>query len=280
MATPMNEDLSIDYHSLKELINLTIDGGVDYLVVLGTTGESPTIEWNEKLEVLSFVEKINANRVPIVFGLGGNNTKALINQSRELNSFEIDAFLSVSPYYSKPSQKGIRRHYEMLADESPRPIILYNVPSRTASNVAAKTTLALTKHDNIIGMKEASGDKEQCLEILLNKPEDFLLLSGDDQSTYELIRNGAEGVISVAANILPQEFTFMVNSTLQGNLDAGKKVNKSLERAYELLSSEGNPVSLKTGLMMDEICKDVVRPPLVEGSIELQNSWENLFIKN
>ncbi len=273
LATPMNEDLSIDYNSLEQLINLTIDGGVNYLVVMGTTGESPTIEWNEKLEVLSFVQNINSGRLPIVFGLGGNNTKGLITQSKELSEFDIDAFLSVSPYYSKPSQKGIQRHYEMLADESPKPIILYNVPHRTASNVSAETTLALSKHENIIGMKEASGDLEQCLEIIFNKPDDFLLLSGEDGGTYELIKNGAEGVISVIANILPEEFTFMVNSTLNSKLDAGKKLNKSLEKAYELLSSEGNPVSLKAGLFVDEICRDTVRPPLIEGSVALQNSW-------
>ncbi len=279
LATPMNEDLSIDYGGLEQLINLTIEGGVNYLVVMGTTGESPTIDWDEKLDVLSFVQDINSRRVPIVFGLGGNNTKALIEQAKVLSTFDIDAFLSVSPYYSKPSQKGIQRHYELLADNSEKPIILYNVPSRTASNVTAETTLELAKHENIIGMKEASGDIEQCLEIVFNKSDDFLLLSGDDGSTYELIKNGAEGVISVIANILPEEFTFMVNSTLNSNLDAGKKLNKSLEKGYELLASEGNPVSLKAGLLVDEICRDTVRPPLIEGSVTLQNSWRDYLRK-
>lgn len=279
LVTPMNEDLSIDYKALEQLINLTIEGGVNYLVVMGSTGESPTIEWNERLDILSFVQKINSGRVPIVFGLGGNNTKKLIAQAAELHNFDVDAFLSVSPYYSKPSQAGIRRHYEMLADATEKPIILYNVPSRTASNVLAETTLELAKHENIIGMKEASGDLDQCLEIIFNKPDDFLLLSGDDGKTYELLKNGAEGVISVIANILPEEFTFMVNSTLNSKLDAGKKLNKSLEKAYELLSSEGNPVSLKSGLLVDDICKDTVRPPLIEGSIALQNSWRDYLRK-
>ncbi len=279
LATPMNEDLSIDYRSLEKLVNLTIDGGVNYLVVMGTTGESPTISWNEKLEALSYIQKVNSGRVPIVFGLGGNNTRELINQSKELTHYEIDAILSVSPYYSRPSQKGIQRHYEMISNEFNAPVILYNVPSRTASNIEAETTLALAEHENIIGMKEASGDLEQCLEIILNKPEDFLLLSGDDGGTCELIKNGAEGVISVIANILPKEFTFMVNAMLDGNLNAGKKLNKSLEKAYELLSSEGNPVSLKAGLFVDELCRDTVRPPLLEASTELKNTWRDYLRK-
>lgn len=279
LATPMNEDLSVDYNSLEKLINHTIDGGVNYLVAMGTTGESPVFSWSEKLDVLSFILEVNAARLPVVFGLGGNNTKELIERGKELSNPGIDAILSVSPYYSRPSQEGIQRHYEMLADAFPKPIILYNVPSRTASNVSAETTLSLSAHENIIGMKEASGDLEQCLAILKDKPKDFLLISGDDGSTYGLTKNGAEGVISVIANILPDEFTYMVNSMLNGDYDQGEKLNRSLEKAYELLSVEGNPVSLKTGLLVDEMCGNTVRPPLIEGTNVLQNAWRTYLSK-
>ncbi|MEP1095519.1 MAG: 4-hydroxy-tetrahydrodipicolinate synthase [Cyclobacteriaceae bacterium] len=273
LATPMNEDLSVDYNSLEKLINHTIDGGVNYLVVMGTTAESPTFSWREKLEVLSFVIEVNSRRLPVVFGLGGNNTIELIKQSADLANSDIDAILSVCPYYSKPSQEGIKRHYQMLADAFPKPIILYNVPSRTASNVEVQTTLELSDHANIIGMKEASGDLNQCQAIIENKSKDFLLISGDDGSTYDLAKKGAEGVISVIANILPDEFTFMVNSVLNGDLEQGAKLNRSLEKAYELLATEGNPVSLKAGLSIDGLCQDTVRPPLIEGSTALQNAW-------
>jgi len=279
LATPMNEDLSVDYNSLEKLINHAIDGGVNYFVVMGTTAESPTFSWNEKLEVLSFVLEINSGRLPVVFGLGGNNTDELIKQSADLIDSDIDAILSVSPYYNKPSQEGIKRHYQMLADAFPKPIILYNVPSRTASNVEAQTTLELSNHANIIGMKEASGNLDQCQTIIENKSKSFLLISGDDGSAYDLVKNGAEGVISVIANILPDEFTFMVNSILNGDLEQGTKLNRSLEKAYELLSTEGNPVSLKAGLAVDGLCQDTVRPPLIEGSKALQNAWRAYLVK-
>lgn len=279
LATPMNKDLSVDYSSLEHLVNQTIEGGVNYLVVMGTTGESATFSWDEKLEVLSFIQNITSGRVPLVFGHGGNNTRELIEKGKDLSDFNIEAILSVSPYYNKPSQPGIIRHYTMLADALPRPIILYNVPARTASNVTAETTLELSKHSNIIGMKEASGDLKQCEEIKKGKPSDFLLLSGDDGLTFELIKKGADGVISVAANILPEEFSFMVNAALNDNLEVASKLNRSLEKAYELLSLEGNPTSLKAGLFVDEVCSDTVRPPLIEGTQVLKNAWMDYLRK-
>lgn len=274
LATPMKEDLSIDYESLEKLVDHVISNGVDYLVVMGTTGESPTCTWDEKKQVLTQVLSLTNNKVPVVFGLGGNNTSELIQKSAELASTDIDAILSVSPFYNRPSQEGIYQHYKLLADASPKPIILYNVPSRTASNVVAYTTLRLAEHQNIIGMKEASGDLTQCDQILENKPADFLLLSGDDQITLELMKKGAEGVISVIANILPTEFTQMVNLAFDDNYNEAHIIDSKLQKAYDLLAKEGNPTSLKAGLSVCGLSQDTVRPPLFQGSDDLHNQWK------
>ncbi|MEQ9404105.1 MAG: 4-hydroxy-tetrahydrodipicolinate synthase [Cyclobacteriaceae bacterium] len=277
LATPLLRDLSIDFESLKKLIEHILSGQVDYLVVQGTTGESPVFSWEEKLNLLRFVLEENKGRVPVVFGLGGNNTLDLIKKSKDLSDFDIAAFLSVSPYYSRPSQDGIIRHYTMLADAFPKPVILYNVPTRTASNVEAETTLRLAEHANIIAMKEASGNLIQCEQILKNKPEGFMLVSGDDQMTLNLIEKGADGVISVVANILPEIFTQMVNAALAGDTKAAGVVNQRLTPVYKLLSEEGNPSSLKTGLSELNICLNTVRPPLFEGSDSLKMKWKELL---
>lgn len=272
LATPLNEDYTIAFDSLEKLLEHTIAGNVDYLVVMGTTAESPVFSWSEKLRVLEFILEKNAGRKPIVFGLGGNYTHDLIEKSKDLKTYPIDAILSVSPYYSRPSQKGLIRHFNLLADAFPKPIILYNVPARTASNVAANTTLALAEHQNIIAMKDASADMEQAKTIVDNKPDNFLLLSGDDPSALDLIKLGASGVISVIANILSQAFTDMINDALKGDAVAKGK-NEALTEAYRLLSLEGNPASLKTGLEVLGICGDTVKPPLMEGSKELKDAW-------
>ena len=277
LATPFRHDLSVDFNSLHKLMDYTVEGRVDYLVVLGTTGESPVCSWKEKLEILSFILKKNNRRLPVVFGLGGNNTFDLIDKSKDLSGFEIDAILSTSPYYNKPSQPGIIRHYQLLADAFPKPIILYNVPSRTASNVSPESTLKLSEHENIIGMKEASGDLDQCKRIIGNKPSDFLLLSGDDQLTCDMIKNGADGVISVVGNILPFLFTQMVNTALKQDFEEAFKLNTNLRKAYELLSKEGNPSSLKSGLKVHGLCENTVRPPLFEGSKELEAEWSQFL---
>lgn len=279
LATPLKSDYSIDFPSLKKLVDHTIDGGVDYLVVQGTTGESPVFSWSEKLEILSFISDYVDGKVPIVFGLGGNNTFDLIEKSKDLKELKLDAILSASPYYSKPSQQGIIRHYAMLADAFPAPIILYNVPARTASNMKASTTLELAKHDNIIAMKEASGDLDQCKTIIDQKPDDFLFLSGDDGLSYEMIKQGAEGVISVIANLLPEAFSEMVNNALKGNYDTSYQQNNALIRAYELSAKEGNPSSLKVGLEVINICNRTVKPPLFDGSDELFREWKKHFSK-
>ncbi|MEM9338983.1 MAG: 4-hydroxy-tetrahydrodipicolinate synthase [Bacteroidota bacterium] len=274
LATPLKKDYSVDFTSLDRLVTHTIEGGVDYLVVMGTTGESPVFSWKEKLAILDFILEKNNGKKPVMFGLGGNHTFDLVDKSRELAQYDIDAILSVSPYYNRPSQKGLVRHFNMLADASPHPILLYNVPPRTGSNVSAKTTLTLAAHENIIGMKEASGDLSQINDILLNRPKDFLVVSGDDQLTLELIENGADGVISVVSNILPLQFSEMVQNCLNGNMTIAREQNQLLQEAYQLLSKEGNPSSLKAGLSVMEICNDTVKPPLFEGSSELKLKWE------
>ncbi len=277
LATPMNKDYSIDYPSLGQLLDHIVVGNADYIVVQGTTGESPVISWSEKLDILQFVLDHLKGSKPVVFGLGGNNTFDLIEKSKDLSSFELTAILSASPYYNKPSQEGIYRHYSMLADAFPHPIILYNVPSRTASNVEAGTTIRLGSHENIIAMKEASGDLKQCKEIADNRPMDLMLLSGDDALAHDIINLGGEGVISVIGNILPRAFTEMVNATLNGATASAITMNEDLKKAYALLSEEGNPSSLKAGLEVIGIGKRTVKPPLFDASDELVAKWKAYF---
>ena len=279
LATPLSNDYTIDYQSLGKLLDHIVDGNGDYIVVQGTTGESPVFSWEEKLNILKFVIKHLDGKKPVVFGLGGNNTFDLIEKSKALKDIDLAAILSVSPYYSKPSQEGILRHYQMLADAFPHPIILYNVPARTASNVEAQTTIELSKHENIIAMKEASGDLQQCKEIAEKRAERFMLLSGDDALAHEIIQLGGEGVISVIGNIMSLKFTSMVNASLAGEADKALQLNKELRVAYDLLSEEGNPSSLKAGLEAIGIGKRTVKPPLFDASDTLVSKWKKYFEK-
>lgn len=277
LATPLNNDYTIDYQSLEKLLDHIVTGGADYIVVQGTTGESPVFSWPEKLKILQFVIDHLQGSKPIVFGHGGNNTFDLIEKSKDLKAFDLAAILSASPYYNKPSQEGIIRHYQMLGDAFPHPIILYNVPSRTASNMKASTTLELAKHANIIAMKEASGDLDQCREIAESRPSDFMLLSGDDGLAYDIIKMGGEGVISVIGNLMPKAFTEMVNMALNKDFESAKVKNEALKKAYTMLSEEGNPSSLKAGLEALGICKRTVKPPLLNASDALVQKWNAYF---
>ncbi|GAB4239327.1 MAG: 4-hydroxy-tetrahydrodipicolinate synthase [Ekhidna sp.] len=279
LATPLKENYSVDYPALERLIDHVTNGGVDYLVVQGTTGESPVFSWNEKLEILQFILDRNKGKLPVVFGLGGNNTFDMIEKSRDLKGIPIDAILSASPYYNKPSQEGIYRHYSLLADAFPHPIVLYNVPARTASNMEADTTLKLAEHPNIIAMKEASGDLAQCNEIQKGRPEDFTLLSGDDALTLEMIKNGADGVISVVANLVTSDFCEMVRSALDHDFANAETMNTSLQEVYDLAMEEGNPSSIKAGLEAAGICERTVKPPLFDASDDLVKRWK-LYLKN
>ncbi len=273
LVTPLHGDGAIDFVSLKKLLVHT-EKGVDYFVVMGTTGESATMTKDEKKEVLQFVIKNNPKKLLIVFGMGGNNTASVVEEIEATDFRGVSAILSVSPYYSRPSQEGVRQHFKKIADTSPVPVILYNVPGRTSSNLTAETTLKLAQHKNIIGIKEASGNLEQCLKIAKSKPKDFLLISGDDLLTVPLYSIGGAGVISVLANSFPILFKRMTENAKAGNyLKASTETYKLLE-INGLMYEEGNPTGVKYLLNLMRICKPHVRLPLVEPSAGLRKRIE------
>lgn len=278
IVTPFNKDGSIDYKSLNKLVDFIIKGGVEYVVVLGTTGESVTLSKEEKQSVVTHViENVN-RRVPIVLGLGGNNTQEILSAFKKSSDFNnIDAILSVSPYYNKPNQRGIYQHYKAIAEASPLPIILYNVPGRTASNVTADTTIKLaTDFKNIIAVKEASGNLEQCMKIVKHRPKDFLVISGDDMLTLPMIASGADGVISVVANAFPKDFSEMTRQILAGNVKEAQKLHYKLTDIIEQLFADGNPAGIKAVLEMLKICSPNVRLPLVNVNKATQNALKEM----
>ena len=263
LVTPFQEDHSIDFDSLKRLIDHVIDGGVNYLVVLGTTGESATLNASEKAQVLKAAVEYNKGRVPLMLGLGGNATQKLVDEIEQTDFYGVAGILSVSPYYNKPTQEGIIAHYRALADASPAPLVLYNIPGRTMSNMSASTTLTLSHHPNIVGIKEASGNLEQCMSIAAAMPKDFLLLSGDDLLTKPIQSIGGSGVISVLANAIPATFKTLMEGDESSSLQAGFSILKLNGLMYE----EGNPVGLKNLLLHQGIIQtDQVRLPLLRAS--------------
>lgn len=273
IVTPFSKDNSIDYKSLGKLVDFIIKGGVEYIVVLGTTGESVTLSKEEKQSIITHViENVN-KRVPIVLGLGGSNTQEIVNSLKKTADFNhIDALLSVSPYYNKPNQRGIYQHYKAISEVSPLPIILYNVPGRTASNLSADTTLKLANDfKNIIAIKEASGNLEQCMKIIKYKPKDFSVISGDDMLTLPMIAAGADGVISVVANAFPKDFSEMTRQILAGNVKEAQKLHYKLTDIIEQLFADGNPAGIKAVLEMMKICTANVRLPLVKVNKATQN---------
>jgi 4-hydroxy-tetrahydrodipicolinate synthase len=264
MVTPFAADGEVDYNGLKNLINYLIDGGVEYLVSLGTTGESATLNKDEKKKVLEFTAETANKRVPLVAGIGGNNTREIVAQVKGFDVAGYDAVLSVSPYYNKPTQEGIYQHYKAISENSDLPVILYNVPGRTGGNIAAETTVRLASDfKNIIAIKEASGNFDQFNQIMRDKPEEFLLISGDDPVTLPMTALGAAGVISVVANALPQQFSDMVRLCLQGDYNAAQKVHYKLIEFTRLMFCEGNPAGVKSALKYLNICEDHLRLPLV-----------------
>jgi len=275
LVTPFHDDFSIDFEGLKRLIDFVIDGGVDYLVVLGTTGETVTLTTTEKKQVLKACLEYNADRIPVVYGIGGNDTMAVINSIANTDFTGITALLSVSPYYNKPTQNGIIAHYKAIADISPVPVILYNIPGRTMSNITAETTLSLATHSNIVGMKEASGNLEQCMQIAAGMPKDFLLLSGDDLMTKAMYSIGGSGIISVMANALPATFKALCHGTEEESLKAAF----SLLPVNHLMYAESNPVGIKNLLSHLEICGDQVRLPMLRASLELNQKIKAEFQK-
>jgi 4-hydroxy-tetrahydrodipicolinate synthase len=261
LVTPFKADFSVDYDALKNLVHLQIQGGTDFLVVQGTTGESPTLSKDEKLKVLETVQEANQGKLKIVYGVGGNDTIAVGNNLKSLPT-GIDGILSVSPYYNKPIQKGIIAHYSYIAECTDLPIILYNVPGRTGSNMTAETTLELSAISNIVAMKEASGNMEQIMEIIRCKPAGFGLLSGDDAITLPLIAAGADGVISVVANAFPEKFSKMVHASMEGDLDKARKEHYDLLPITKMFFEEGNPGGVKVALAVRGIMEENMRLPL------------------
>lgn len=280
IVTPFHKDESIDFKSLEKLVMHLIKGKVDYLVVLGTTGESVTLSKDEKAAVLNLVIEITEKRIPIVMGLGGNNTREILSCFNTFDFEGVDAILSVSPYYNKPNQRGIYQHYKMIAETSPLPVILYNVPGRTCSNISAETTLELAKDvENIIGIKEASGNIEQCMQIIKHRPKNFLVISGDDLLTLPIIASGGDGVISVVANAYPKDFSEMVRLALNGNIKEAQKLHYKLSDIIVQLFADGNPAGIKAALEILKICPSNLRLPLVKVNKRTQNELSEL-IKN
>ena len=265
IVTPFTTKKDIDFPALTKLVEHLIKGRVEYIVVLGTTGETATLSKEEKQQVIAHIIKATKKRIPLVLGVGGNNTAELVMQLKKDDLSGFDAILSVSPYYNKPSQEGIYQHYKAIAKASPLPIILYNVPGRTASNITAETTLRLANEfKNIIAIKEASGNIEQCMKIIKYRPDNFLIISGDDNLTLPLIASGADGVISVVANAYPKDYSDMVRSALFHDFKTAQKLHYKLMEITEQLFADGNPGGVKVVLAQKKITQTTVRLPLVE----------------
>ncbi len=272
LVTPFNTDREVDFTGLKNLINHQIDGGVEYLVSLGTTGESATLTKEEKKAVWEFTAETVAGRVPLIAGIGGNDTNEVVKCIQQFNISGYEAILSVSPYYNKPVQEGIYQHYKALAEASALPILLYNVPGRTGSNMTAETTLRLAyDFKNIIGVKEASGNFDQFNQIMKGKPEDFLFISGDDGVTLPMIAMGGHGIISVVANAIPRHFSDMVRLCLDGKFKEAQPLHYKLIDFTNLMFAEGNPAGVKSALKHIGICQDTLRLPLVNVSRQTAN---------
>jgi 4-hydroxy-tetrahydrodipicolinate synthase len=270
LVTPFKRDMTIDHDAVRKLVRMQIDGGTDFLVVQGTTGESPTLSQEEKMELLQTVISENNGRLKIVYGVGGNNTIAVGETLKKVPA-GVDGILSVSPYYNKPIQKGIIEHYKYIAKCTPLPIILYNVPGRTGSNMTPETTLELAKIENVVAMKEASGSMEQIMEIIRLKPEGFGLLSGDDAITMPLIAVGADGVISVVANAFPEKFSKMVHASLDGDLSTARKEHYDLLPVTKMFFEEGNPGGVKVAMKVRGIMDETMRLPLYPVSEDLRS---------
>ena len=270
LVTPFLANGELDHNGLGKLIDHCINGGIEYLVSLGTTGEAATLSKEEKLEVLNFTISHTKGRVPVVAGFGGNDTRAIIKEIEGFHFNGVDAILSVSPYYSKPTQAGIIAHYKAIAAAAPRPVLLYNVPGRTGANVTAETTITLSKEKNIIGIKEASGNFGQCMQIVMNTPKEFLKISGDDNITLPLLSLGFDGVISVSGQGFPKAFSQMVREGLKGDFAAARALHYPLVDVTDMLFAEGNPGGIKYALEVLGVCESHLRLPLVSISDALK----------
>lgn len=281
VVTPFTDEGKVDYAALEKLINHIIDGRINYIVALGTTSEAPVLTSDEKNAVLTRIIEVNNNRVPIVAGVGGNNTQLVADTIQSMDLTGLSGILTVAPYYNKPNQNGLYQHFKTIAMASPIPLILYNVPGRTSSNLSAETSLRLaSEFDNVKAIKEASGDMSQIMDIINNKPDDFIVLSGDDALTYPMMALGAEGVISVVANAFPAEFSSMVGLCLQGKYQDARKIHYDLLEIMDALFEDGNPAGIKAALHSMGIVENNLRLPLVKASDATYGKIAGLIEKN
>ncbi len=280
LVTPFTEKGQVDYRALGDLIDYVIEGGVDYIVALGTTAETPTLYNSERAVIAMFTAQRIGGRVPLVMGCGGNSTSEVLDQLREFDLRGADAVLSVTPYYNKPSQEGLYQHFKTVAEHSPLPVILYNIPGRSGVNMTAETTLRLARDiENIIGIKEASGNLEQMQQIIDHRPEGFLVLAGDDGIAIELMERGGDGVISVAANVFPERFMACIDRAKRGVFEAARAAWKEadMDDAVAALFAEGNPVGAKCALSVMGKIGPTMRLPLVPGSEKLRERFKMLI---
>lgn len=275
LITPFNEDFSVDYKSLENIVEFTLSNGADFLVALGTTSEAPTLTAEEKDNVLKTIIKSANGRCPIMLGMGGNNTMSLLNSIKNQDFNGVDGILSVVPYYNKPNQRGMKAHFEMVANNSPVPVVLYNVPGRVGVNLQASTCVELAEHPNIIAVKEASGNLQQIMEILRDKPSDFDVLSGDDGITQPMMALGAKGVISVAANGYPELFCKMVKSMMTHDNETALSLHYKILKMNNLIFADGNPAGIKCLMAYRNLCKNVLRLPLVPANEVVKKNIEN-----
>lgn len=276
LITPFKSDFSIDFEALTAIVNHQIQNGTDYFVVLGTTGESATLSKDEKKQVIECIKNANAGRLPLVLGIGGNDTSKVHDEFQQTDLEGFCAILSVSPYYNKPNQEGIFRHYQALAADSPLPIIIYNVPGRTGSNMTAETQLRLAELPNIVATKEASGNLEQVMKIISKKPANFLVISGDDALTFPMLAAGASGVISVINHAYPKEFSGMVRAALEGDYIKARTLHyETLDGALEIFA-DGSPGGIKVMLNQMGLCQTAVRPPLYGVNSQVEQKLRSL----
>lgn len=280
LVTPFHADGEVDYRALENMVDYTIGGGVDYIVALGTTAETPALTHEERLSVVSCIKERNAGRVPLIVGIGGFCTQKVIENIRAFDLDGVRAILSVTPYYNKPSQEGLYRHYEAIAGESPVPVLLYNVPSRTGVNMEPETTLRIAHRlENVIGIKEACGTVRQMSALLKGRPEGFSVISGDDCMALPLISIGGDGVISVAANAFPHDFTLMTGAAFDGDINTASSIYMRLFEAMEAIFEEGNPVGVKAALAIKGIISNNVRLPLNCCSTGLETKLRDIIGK-
>ncbi|WP_304144681.1 4-hydroxy-tetrahydrodipicolinate synthase [Mesoflavibacter zeaxanthinifaciens] len=276
IVTPYNQDGSVDHEGLKKIVNFNVENGTNYIVISGTTGESVTITKQEKKEIVKTIKEANANRLPLVLGIGGNNTAAVIEEINATDLSDFAGILSVSPYYSKPTQEGMYQHFKAIAEACPVPIILYNVPGRTSKNMEPATVLRLANDfENIVAVKEAGNNLQQYYELLRDKPEDFSIISGDDDLALGVVLAGGAGVISVIGQAFPKEFSKMIQLGLEGKAKEAYNIHYKLMEIINLIFSENNPAGIKAVLKTLDLCSDKVRLPLVEASSELTEKIES-----